>query len=461
MICLARFRGLGLMCFVLSLLALQSQVFAASKRMIIRDLEIESALYAWSAPLFKAAQLDPKSVRIVLVQSDEMNAFVAGGANIFIYTGLIEATETPGELLGVIAHEIGHITGAHLVHGQQAWQRASYESILGTVLGIGAAILSGDGRLGSAIALGSQQAAVRGYLSHSRTHESSADQAALSLLEASGLSARGLLTFLKRLEHQELRPSHQQDEYMRTHPVTDKRIETLRTSVQSAASYRVAWPDAWMEQHRRMKAKISSFLKPAHVSWVYSDRDTRFAAQYARAIAAYRLSDVDTALAGIDALLVREPDNPYLHELKGQVLVDFGRIAEALPALRRAVALAPEAGGLYIALGHAVMEHANDVSWDGGRGALLDKAISHLHVALQTEAKSVRLHRLLATAYGRKGEKDLAALHLAEEAVLQGRYEVAHKRATGIVASAKSGSSLAIKAQDIVTFVQHKLRDRK
>lgn len=418
---------------------------------IIRDVEIERTIAEWAKPIFKAANLSPESVNIVIVQSSQLNAFVAGGQNIFIYTGLLQATKDPGELLGVIAHEAGHIEGGHLIGASQAMKRASYESILGMALGIGAAILTGDGRAASAVTMGVQGMAVRNYLSHTRVHESAADQAGIKYFQAAGMDPTGLVSFLRQMENQELLPASQQQEYVRTHPLTQNRIATLERSIQSSPYIGKPWPAEWIEQHSRMKAKLVGFIDPSRVQWDYSDRDTSFSARYARAIAAYRLSRLAEAIQGVDELLALEPDNPYLHELKGQILVDFGRVNEALPSLQRAVDILPDAGFLRIMLSHAMIETA--ASNPAQEKAILKKAIDHLQFALQSEPRSARVYRLLATAYGRTGDTINAKLNLAEEAVLKGQNTYARDLANEIIKNAPADSRESIKAQDILTYI--------
>lgn len=416
---------------------------------IIRDVEIETALKEWAAPLIKAADLEQEAVKIILVQSDQVNAFVAGGPNIFIYTGLLEKTESPGEVIGVIAHELGHIAGGHLISNDQAMKHASYESILGTALGIGAAILTGNGRVASAIGIGAQQQAMRNYLGHSRTNESSADQAALKFLDHSHQSPEGLMTFFEKLEDQELLPASQQDEYVRTHPLTQNRIETIRNKAEKSPYLQKEWPASWNEEHRRMKAKLLAFIKPSYIAWHYSDRDQSFAARYARAIAAYRLSDITNALRAVNALIDEEPQNPYLYELKGQMLMDFSRVDEALPSLQKMVALAPNVGLFHMMLGHALLEASSEKPGQN----YLKEAISHLLFALDKEPRNAQLHRLLATAYGQLGQKQEAQLHLAEEAVLQGKYPYARQLARQIIDQAPAESKIALQAQDILNYI--------
>lgn len=434
--------------FLICLFVLQLclQPAQAQNLNIIRDVEIETTLKTWLEPLLKAANMSPDSVQLILVQSDQINAFVAGGANIFIYTGLIEKTDNPGEIIGVMAHELGHISGGHLIANYSAMRRASYQSILGTVLGIGAAILSGNGKVATAVAAGSQGAAVQGFLSHSRVNESSADQAALSFMNKAEINPRGLETFFWKLQDQELLPASQQDEYARTHPLTSSRIRAVEEKVDDSPYKDKNWPEEWNEAHKRMKAKLAGFIRPEHIPWTYRQDDQSFAADYARAIASYRENRIDESLQRIDALITQEPNNPYLYELKAQALVDFNRVDDALPALRKTVAIKPEAGLFQSALGHGLLETASNK-------AQQKEAIMHLEKALISESRSARVRRLLATAYGRIGEDALASYNLAEEAALQRRYNEARHLAQQAKEQSVPGSKAYNGAQDVLAFL--------
>lgn len=434
----------GLLC--VCLLIAQQAAHAQNSPIIIRDTEIEDTFKEWAAPIVRTADMTTDSINIILVQSDDINAFVAGGNNIFFYTGLIERTDNPGELLGVFAHELGHITGGHLISGSGALERASYESMLGMVLGIGAAIATGNGQVASAIMAGSSSIAQRRFLSHTRVNESAADQAALSFLEHAGMSADGMVTFLEKLESEELLPSNQQSEYIRTHPLTQNRLQAVENRGASSPHHGKAWPDHWNDQHARMKAKLIGFISPGRVPWVYNDSDTSIPARYARTIAAYRTNEISKALDGIDSLLAQEPDNPYFHELKGQMLVDFGRVAEAVPSYRRAVELLPDASLIRIAYAHAMMEQGS------ASQSTLQDVINNLQRALTVERRSSRANRLLATAYGRMGREDIAKVYLAEEAVLLRNFDYAKRQAEAALPTLDENSREWIKAKDIIVY---------
>lgn len=423
--------------------------YAQGAPTVIRDSEIEAILQDWTAPLIAASGLAPGSVNIIVVQDSDINAFVAGGANIFIYTGLIEKTKNPGELIGVIAHELGHIRGGHLIRTREAMENASYESILGMVLGVGAAILTGDGGAAAAVSTGAQAQAMRRFLSFSRAQESSADQSALEEFNQAQMNPQGFMSFMQTLESQELLPASQQSAYMRSHPMTRDRIAAIEAGVNKSPYKEKPLPAAWDEQHARFLAKLIGFISPGRVAWEYDDRDQSLHARYARTIAAYRENRVDQSLKMVDQLLAEEPNNAYFHELKGQMLMDYGRLDAAKVSLRRAVELAPQAPLIRILYAHTLIENSRN----GQNRADVNEAISQLNRAQRDESRSPRVHRLLATAYGYLGQESEAQLHLAEEAVLQRRYADAKRLAKTASGAMKQGSRSWLRAQDILSYV--------
>lgn len=416
---------------------------------IIRDSEIEAILSEWFTPIFKANNMDPDQVKIILVNSNEINAFVAGGANIFFYTGLIQKTESPLELIGVMAHELGHISGGHLVRSREALEQASYESILGTLIGIGAAIASGDSGAAAAGSIGGNSIAQRRFLSKTRTFESSADQAAIKSMEAAKINPKGLLTFLEKLAGQELIPASQQSEYVRTHPLTHNRISTMENAVSKSQYKNTPIPEHWKDQHERIKAKLLGFINPEQVAWTYDDRDTSLPARYAHTIADYRENRIEQALSGIDELIHDEPKNPYFYELKGQMLVDFGRVKQAIPAYEKAIKLSPADGLIRIAFAHALIETAGESS------SQLTKATEQLQTALVHEPRSTQIHRLLATAFGRMGQDSRARLHLAEEALLQRKYPYAKQQVDIAIKGLKENTAPWYRAKDILSTLEN------
>lgn len=442
--------SIHLLGLLLCLITLSGQAMAQS-RVIIRDAEIEGTVKKWAAPIIRAAGLQPTDVKIIFVQNEAVNAFVAGGPNIFIHTGLIEKAETPEELLGVIAHEVGHIHGGHLTRTAAVANRLSYEMLLGTVLGGAAAILAGEPGAMAAATAAAQATATNQFLTHSRVQESSADQAAISYLQQAEIPATGFLSFLGKLADQELLPASQQSAYMRTHPITRERMEDVQRRVSAAAQ--PAPPTAMNEAYQMLRAKLAGFTKPQQVDWMYNPKDASLPARYARAIAAYRQQRVGEALKQVDDLLAAQPKNPYFHELKGQMLMDFARVREAQGSYATAVSLAPDQPLIRIAYAQSLMEA------DVKDKAAHRRAIAELKRALPDEQRMPRLHRLLATAYGRVGEEGMVALHLAEEALLQKRTVDAVAQANRALAKLSRGSAGAIKAQDILALAEQQKKD--
>lgn len=441
---------------IFTLFVLPCSAQAQQRMSIIRDTEIEQAIREWATPIWRAAGLNPDSVKIVLVQSQDLNAFVAGGQNIFIYTGLITAAKSPGELIGVIAHETGHISGGHLIRGKRAMERASYEAILAAILGAGAAV-AGSAEASKAIILGGQGMAVSGFLSHSRIQESSADQAALNYLEAAGLNPAGLASFLMTLKQQELLPSSQQSAYLRTHPLTGERISAMQNGAAKSKFFDSPYPADMKERFERIKAKLEGFINTQRVAWVYSDKDNSTPALYAKAIAAYRRSEKDKALTLADQLIAKEGQNPWFHEIKAQMLRDFGQLDKAVASYRKAVSLAPDAALIRIDLAQVLIEMPG-----GDAKARYAEAEKNLDAAIAKEPKSTQIHRLYATIYGRQGDEARARYHLAEEASLKGDTAGARKLLEGAMTGLKPGTREFRLANDLKVYLdsQPKKDDR-
>lgn len=420
------------------------QVWAAAPQIIIRDAEIENNIATWTKGVINAAGMNPEQVKIILVQSNDVNAFVAGGANIFIYTGLIDKTQNEGELIAVIAHELGHIAGGHLTRTGDVARNASFETMIGALIGIGAAVATGDSSAAAAgIRIGQGQA-MNKYMAFSRVQESSADQAGFRFMTGAGLNPTGLVSFLQKLSSQELLTRDQQSVYVRTHPLSSERIEALKNKVDQSGLTGKAWPASWNEDYLRSKAKLLAFTAPQQVGYKYGAADHSVAADYARTIAAYRTNHVAESLKMVDGLIAREPKNPYFLELKGQMLFDYGRAAQAVGPYKKSTELAPGSGLIRMAYAQALIESA------GKNPAPLQEAINQLKRAQQDEPRVSRIKRLLATAYGRLGQEPQARVYLAEEAMMQGNKTEAVNLAKSAKPQLPPQSPEAIRAQDII-----------
>ncbi len=384
-----------------------AQAQEAAPVSLIRDTEIEEILRADATPIFLAAGLKPEDIKIHLVGSMELNAFVAGGQQLFLNTGLIVETKTPNELIGVIAHETGHMAGGHIARSGQATRAAMGPMIVGMGLGILAA-LAGAPDAAAALFYSSSYFAQISLLGYSRVQESAADQAGLTYLEAAGLSGKGLVEFFNNFRYQEVLSEARRFPFFRSHPLSSERIEALRSRAESQSHWGVVDTPEAIALHKIMIAKLEGFINPPAQTFVeYPESDQSFPARYARAIAYYRNTEPEKALRAIDALIAEQPNNPYLWELKGQVLFESGRPAEAVPAHLRSIELKPDAPLLQINYGQALL--ALD---DPKR---IDEAITHINKALTLENDNPLAWRLLAEAYDTKGDAGMARLAAAEQ----------------------------------------------
>jgi predicted Zn-dependent protease len=410
----------------------------------IRDAEIEQYLRQWASPVWQAAGLDPQQVQIVLVNENDINAFVAGGLNIFIYAGLLTQSDNANQVIGVMAHETGHISGGHLARMGEAIEKAEITQILTTILGAAAIVASGGrgGQAGMATMGAGAELAQRNFLSFSRTQERSADQAGVNFLEHSGQSARGLLEFMKKLQGQEFLSAQRQDPYLRTHPLTQDRVDFIEHFLQTSKFANAPPKPGYAEEHARMRGKLIGFLwAPARVFQHYKPADTSVEARYARAAAYHRQGREQEALKLIDGLLAEKPDDPFFNEIKGQFLFEGGKVREAIAPYQKANRLLPHNSLIQTEMAQAMVE-SGDPQYN-------KDALAALNDAVTTDRDNGLTWRMLATIHGREGDEGRTALALAEEAYTEGRYPDAVGQAKRAQKLLPAGSPGALRAQDI------------
>jgi predicted Zn-dependent protease len=384
----------------------------------IRDTEIENDIRTMAGPVWRAAGLEPRDVGIYLVNDNQINSFVAGGQAIFLNTGLILKAEKPDQLIGVIAHETGHIVGGHIISTKEALHNASIESIIAMVVAAGAAVAGHS----SAPLLGAMGVGQRHFLQFSIAQEATADHAALNFLDRACVSARGLLKFFEVLQTNEMLVGDREDQWARTHPLTAQRIQYVRDHVEQARCSNAPDRPGSVDLLRLIKAKLHAFLDSQSTTLAgYPSSDASELARYAQAIAYYRVPDLQKALPAIDGLIRDFPNNPYYRELRGQMLFENGRVQEAIRPYEDAVRLAPSAALLRIALAQTYIET--------GDLALNKRAIAYLNDAAREEGRDSEVWHFLAVAYGRDNQIGMAALSLAEQALANGKKKDAMQQA--------------------------------
>jgi len=423
----------------------------AHAQSLLRDAETEAFLRHISTPIFEAAGLTPEAVNIYLLSDRSLNAFVTGGQNIFIHSGLIMASDDVNQLLGVIAHETGHISGGHLARVGDAAQTAGTVSIMSMVLGA-AAILAGGGDAGMGIIMAGQSVAQRQFLSYSRVQESAADQAGAIYLNKAGVSGRGLIEFFDKLRDQEILAQVRQDPYVRSHPLNRQRMAALEEEVTSSPFYDTPPNPDHQEAFKRLKAKLVGYLdQPVQSLRKYPVTDTSVAARYARVYAYHKAIEWDLALAETDELIKVEPNNPFFHEIKGQILFENGKVEEALPVFEKAVELAPNEALISTAYGQAMVSLETE--------EMMAKAVPILENAVRLDKLNSFAWFNLAKAYSWLGQEAKASLATAERFYSGGNPVQALMHARRALEEFKTGTPEWLRAQDII-FVSEQAAER-
>jgi predicted Zn-dependent protease len=423
---------------------------AANALPIIRDAEIEQLLRDYTQPVLRAAGLSQRNIRVVIINDRGFNAFVIDAKRIFINAGALMEAETPNQIIGVLAHETGHISGGHLSKLRAELANAQTAALIAMILGIGvvAASAASRGQVGGnpkGAMIGPQGVIMRSLLAYQRQQEEQADRAGVNFLTQSGQSAKGMYDTFKRFADQQLFASQRADPYVQSHPMPAERILALQEVAKSNPYWDKKDPPDLQLRHDLTRAKLFGYLdRPDTLLRRYPLSNTSLAARYARAVSLYRHSDLRAALAQIDSLIQAQPNNPYFYELKGQALVDSGHGHDAIAPLRHAISLAPDPTLIHVLLGQALIG-ANDP-------ALVDEAVTNLRKALTSDQEIPDAYDHLAMAYGRKGDLADADLASAQAAFNRGQLPTARQLASRAKGRFAIGSPGWVKADDIASF---------
>lgn len=419
------------------------------KLSFIRDAEIEQLMREYLDPLLGAAGLRKGFIRVVLVGDRSFNAFVADGKRVFVNIGAIMDSTTPNQIIGVLAHESGHIAGGHLARMRAELDKATAIAVIGTILG-GAAVIGSarSPQVGSDSAgamgalLGGTEMARRSLLAYQRGEEAAADRAGLKYLAATQQSPKGMLETFERMANDSLFSATRMDKYQLSHPLPQERIAALRELAAASPQFTQKDPPARQLRHDLMRAKLYAFTgSMAEVGRRYPSYDVSLPARYARAIAEYRHGRPDAALRQIEALIAGAPSNPYYYELKGQALLEAGRPSEALAPLRKAVALAPGQPLIRTMLGHALVAQDTPAS--------ITEAIRELQNATSRDPDNHEGFRFLSQAYAKKGDEGNAALYAAKGALIIGEFQEAQRFARRAMPLLPANSASYMAARDI------------
>ncbi len=445
---LARFAAL------FAVLQIAAQPVAAQS--VLRDAETERLLQDMMDPLTEAAGMPRGSVDVVLLQDSSINAFVAGGQRIYIHSGLINAADTANEVQGVLAHELGHITGGHVIRGSEGMQTATGITLVSLLLGV-AAMAAGAGEAGMGIMAAGQQAAMGKFLAFSRTQEATADAAGVQFLSKAHISGRGSLSFFKKLENLEFRYGYDQSDdasYSRTHPMTSDRIATLEHDYEADPSWNTPDDPALQERFIRAKAKLYGYLAtPTETLRAYPLTMTGVPARYARAYAYHKDAQVEKALAETEALVTADPNDPYFLELEGQILLESGRPAEAIEPLRRATQMTGNSPLIATTFGHALLATDKPENYE--------EATRVLKAAVARDRENPFAWYQLGIIYAAQGDMPRARLASAEQQSMSGNLAEALRSAEAAEAGLPDGTPDWIRAQDIALAARAELERNK
>jgi predicted Zn-dependent protease len=419
---------------------------------VIRDTETEQLLREYTRPILRAAGLEKQNIQMVIINQGVFNAFVADGRRIFVNYGAILQSETPNQIIGVMAHETGHLAGGHLAKMREQMAQAQTQMIIAMLLGAGAMVAgaksggsnSGLSNAGAAMFSAPGEVIRRNLLSYVRQQEENADKAGVKFLNTTGQSSRGMYETFKRFTDESLFAARGADPYVQSHPMPAERVNALQELARSSPYWDKKDDPALQLRHDMARAKISAFMERQDTVYRrYPLSNNSLPARYAHAISTYLHGDLRSALAQIDALIQQQPNNPYFYEVRGQALLEGGKPQEAIAPLRKAVALSNNVPLIEMLLGQALVATGNN--------AYTDEAIGILRAAVARETEAPIGYMQLAMAYGRKGDYAQADLASAQAAYLRGDNKTARDLASRAKTRFAIGTPGWVKADDIVS----------
>lgn len=410
---------------------------------IISDEETEQLLADIIKPLFNAAGLKFNRNNIFIVEDNSLNAFVADGNRLFVHTGTIIRADNVNELVGVIAHETGHIMGGHILRQKLKAQDMSEVSLVSAILAGAGAALSGRGDVAMAVMLGGQTSMLNHYTAYRTGEERSADEAAVKLLNSTGQSPKGILQFMKKISQDNMLNGRVEIPYFRTHPITSERINFFEK--QSEISPYPATSD-YDDEFLRIKAKLKAYLlSPQQTFKEYPLTKNDIPSLYAQAVAYLKQLKFDKAADKINILIKKEPNNPFFYELKGQILLETGNLAKAKECFAKAYDLLPNSALMQINYAQAVLEDSPDQ-----KDARL--AINLLNKSLISAPKGFAW-MLLAKAYGIVGDMAEANYAAAEYSLRIGALQTAQNQLKN-AAKHPMSKQLKLKCEDLAQRIK-------
>jgi predicted Zn-dependent protease len=418
---------------------------------LLRDTETEQLLRDYTRPILRVAGLEKQNIQVTIINDAAFNAFVADGHRIFVNHGALMQSETPNQIIGVLAHETGHLAGGHLAKLREQVAMAQTQMVIAMLLGVGALAAGAKGgssnglvNAGGAALSAPQEVIRRSLLSYVRGQEENADRAGVKFLTATGQSPKGMYETFKRFTNDSLFAAHGADPYVQSHPMPADRVAALEEFAHSSPYWDKKDDPALQLRHDMMRAKISAFMERQDTVYRrYPLSNNSLPSRYAHAISTYLHGDLQNALTQIDGLIQVQPNNPYFYELRGQALLEGGKPTEAIGPLRRAVQLSNNAPLIEMLLGQALVASDNK--------AHAEEAIGILRAAVARETEAPIGYMQLAMAYSRKGDLAEADLASAQAAYLRGDNKTARDLASRAKTRFAIGTPGWVKADDIIT----------
>lgn len=415
--------------------------FNANSATLINDTEIEKEITNIIMPIAKAADIPENRLKIYIVRDDSFNAFVRGGEDIFVYTGLLKQIKNPNALRAVVAHELGHTIGGHMVQISQRMHDEIVRALIIQTLGVGLMVAGGNPSAGAGVMAGATGIAQQSLLSFSRDEERMADDMAIDLMIRANQNPNGLIEVFEQMRDISGEFESRINPNRINHPLTSERMNNAKLKISKLKKIPTQQKSAIAQENKNyeiLRAKLIGYLdtdKNVIIKYPYTDKSD--AAIYARAIANMQSGNLDTAKTGTQTLIARNPNNPYYYELLGDIEYQYGAYDDSVASYEKSLKLTKNAPQIETALA-LVLSERNKLG-DKERAKELCKRV------ILTEPSPLSYWILARVTDG--GESDWA---MAEYYNMNGDKKNAKKYAKSAQKKSKKDSPEYIKSGDIL-----------
>ena len=326
---------------------------------ITTDPLLHSYLESLVFELVQHSELQDRRIELVIVDNPTINAFAVPGGVIGVHSGLFQYAVTEDEFATVMAHEIAHLSQRHFSRRMEMAQERGPMQLAGLLAGVLLAATVGTDA-GMAAMTTAQGLAQDAQLRYSRANEAEADRVGLRTLYNAGMDPYAAPQMFERMyAATRYSQSGRIPEFLRTHPLSEKRISDTRTrAMQYPKRIRSVSLDYQLMRARvavqaaRTPEEAVAFFRSA----LQGDSISSAATTYGLVLALTAAGRADEAALALDSIWSGDSDRIEYVIADAEIDLARGYSARAVATLERRLELSPGNHPLTMSYAHALQQ---------------------------------------------------------------------------------------------------------